>query len=141
MTCYINMYFTISFLFASNEGYKNPQSTNHSINCILNPIPCIFSSSSSSSFFLALHARDFFTIPRLGAVSLLSQKSIGPASLGSLHRHLTFAYLEVGILSPPMHCAPAPGRIGGQAGPPQAYRHIHRHRQRATIIMAVVPPP
>lgn len=26
MTCYINMYFTISFLFASNEGYKNPQS-------------------------------------------------------------------------------------------------------------------
>lgn len=140
MTCYINMYFTISFLFASNEGYKNPRIIRKLVNCILNPIPCIFS-SSSSSFFLALHARDFFTISRLGAVSLLSQKSIGPASLGSLHRHLTFAYLEVGILSPPMHCAPAPGRIGGQAGPPQAYRHIHRHRQRATIIMAVVPPP
>lgn len=96
------------------------------------------SSKRFQSFARAISSR----FPRLGAVSLLSQKSIGPASLGSLHRHLTFAYLEVGILSPPMHCAPAPGRIGGQAGPPQAYRHIHRHRQRGTtIIMAVVPPP
>lgn len=65
-------------------------------------------------------ARDFSAIS-LHAVSLLSQKSIGPASLGSLHRHLTFAYLEVGILSSAMHCAPAPGYIRGR-------RTASRHR-------------
>ena len=48
----------------------------------------------------------------LGARSPLL--SIEPASLGSLHRHLTFAYLEVGILSPTMHCAPVPGCIRGR---------------------------
>lgn len=65
-------------------------------------------------------ARDFSAIS-LHAVSLLSQKSIGPTSLSSLHRHLTFAYLEVGILSSAMHCAPAPGYIRGR-------RTASRHR-------------